>query len=98
MTVLQPNKNKSSLTKILFIMGLSLLVFVAAEISVYSGTVNLRHEASVTLDKVNLARVANAELKNEYFALMDQKNLDKLAKERGLIKDKSPKWVFVSQL
>lgn len=97
MTVIQPNKNNTKLTKLIFYMCLGLFALVWFEVRVYSESVNLQHELIVLSERADAERVSNAELKNDYYALMDQENLDKLAKQRGLIRDKNPKWVFASQ-
>ncbi|OGE84091.1 MAG: hypothetical protein A3B23_02465 [Candidatus Colwellbacteria bacterium RIFCSPLOWO2_01_FULL_48_10] len=98
MTVIQPNKYKKSAVRLIAPLGFLVLVLLGAEVATYAQMVNLQHDAGVLSARAGELRVENAELKNDFYAITDQKNLDRLAKERGLVQDKNPKWVFASQL
>ena len=64
---------------------------------VYMQTVNLRHDLANAKNHLEEIKVVNAELKDAYYNLVDADNLERLAAERGLIKDKNPQWAFASQ-
>lgn len=97
MTVIQPNR--SSKNPIYLLLGLGILVFlgVSAAIAIHSQTVNLKHDILGVSSELEELKLRNAELKNSFYKLTDQKILEEVAKERGLIQDKNPKWVFASQ-
>lgn len=96
MTVIRPNK-KNRTARLAIRLGLVSILFLILNISVYSGTVDVKHEISEISKNVEQMRANNADLKNEFYSLTGQENLDRLAAERGLVKDKNPKWVFASQ-
>ena len=97
MTVIQPNKSNKNI--IYLFLGLGILVFlgVSAAVAIYSQTVNLKHDIIGLSSELEALKLNNAELKNDFYKLTDQKVLEAVAKERGLIQDKNPKWVFASQ-
>ena len=78
-------------------LGVLLIVGIFASIGVYSQTVALRHDIIELSSKLDEIKIENAELKDNFYKLTDQKVLDKLAKDEGLIQDINPKWIFASQ-
>ena len=64
---------------------------------VYLQTVNLSYDLAKAKQHLEEVKVENADLKNEYYSLVDADNLELLAKERGFIKDKNPQWAFASR-
>lgn len=98
MTVIQPNKNNKSFLKLIFFLGAVVSGLVWIEVRVYSQTVDLKHEMAAVSERIGELSVENAELRNSFYAMTDQKNLNRLAKDIGLVQDKNPKWVFASQL
>lgn len=98
MTVIQPNKNNRQLFRTIFMMGFAVAGLLLTEIWIYSQTVNLKHDTITLGSKLDDLRLENAGLKNKFYSLTAKANLDLLAKQKGLIEDKNPKWVFVSQL
>ena len=64
---------------------------------VYLQTVNLRHDLADAKQHLEEVKVENADLKNEYYSLVDADNLETLARERGFIKDRNPQWAFASR-
>ena len=97
MTIIRPNKNKSYWNFILFFLGSAVFACVILITLFYSLTVSIRHEAQQLEVKIENLRLANAELRNELFSLTSFDHLQKIAAEKGLIKDKNPQWAFVSQ-
>ena len=105
MTIIQPN-NRHVLANMF--VGISALLFVVAlgyGILSYSALVDLNHEVEVLNKKIESTEIVNAELKNQLYKALDLKNLEEVAKQRGLLKDKGAKyfetssvtpWVFAS--
>ena len=96
MTVIQPNKNRS-LIQLMFIFGAILVSIASLYVVLYSKTVSLKHDIQEVETELNTLKVQNAELKNSFYSVVDSRELDKLAQEKGLIYDKNPKWEFASQ-
>ncbi len=97
MTVIQHNRATKNI--VYLFLGLGILVFlgVSAAVAIYSQTVDLKHDIIGLSSELEDVKLKNADLKNSFYKLTDQKVLDGVAKERGLIQDKNPKWVFASQ-
>src|SRR5688572_26017898 len=98
MTVIQPNKNNKSASKAIFMISVMVFGLLLTEIWNYSQTVNLKHDTITLGSKIDALRLENAELKNKFYGMTGKGSFDSLAKQRGLVEDKNPKWVFVSQL
>ena len=79
-------------------MGVAVFALLFTEISIYSQTVSLKHDTITLGNKIDNLRLENGELKNRFYNLTDKNSLEELARKKGLIEDKNPKWVFVSQL
>jgi len=97
MTIIQPNKNKD-VKRLAISLGLFLVCIIGVWVFVYIQTVNLRHDLADAKNSLEEMKVQNAELKDKYYGLVDADNLEKLAEDRGLVKDKNPQWAFVSPL
>lgn len=97
MTVIQPNKNSIAGVGLFFVLGAILCLGILVEVFAYSQTVSLKHDIIQLSSEIEEMRLMSAELKNDLYKITDQKNLDALAKELGLVQDKNPKWVFASQ-
>ncbi|PIR98524.1 MAG: hypothetical protein COT88_01125 [Candidatus Colwellbacteria bacterium CG10_big_fil_rev_8_21_14_0_10_41_28] len=96
MTIIKPNKEKKESRSFVYagiICGSMLVVTVIS----YIGLVNTRHDLSSMRNDVEDLKVENAELKNDYYNLVKSDNLERLAEERGLVKDRNPKWALASQ-
>lgn len=98
MTIIQPNRNKGArywtlLIATLATSSLGLVLYVA---SLYSKTVDLKHDIARIEEDIKKERVTNAETKSQLFRMTDPQLLTETAKQKGLIEDKSPKWVFAS--
>jgi len=97
MTIIQPNKYKD-VKKLTISLSMFLVGTILMWMFVYLQTVNVRHDLASSKERLEEMKVENAELKDRYYGLVDADNLEKLAEERGLVKDKNPQWAFVSQL
>ena len=62
-------------------------------IFLYNQLVNLRHEITSQENNLQKAEVESAELKNNLYAAVDAKNLEKLAADKALIIDKNPQYL-----
>lgn len=96
MTIIQPNKYKD-LKRLVISLGVFLVGIILIWVFVYLQTVNLRHDLVNTKQHLEEAKVENADLKNEYYSLVDTDNLEILARERGFIRDRNPQWAFASR-
>ena len=63
----------------------------------YLSLVGLRHDILKTREGLEELKVANAEIKNAYYTLTSNENLEQLALQLGLIKDRTPQWALASQ-
>lgn len=97
MTIIRPNKNKNYWNFILLFLGSAVFACVILTILFYSLTVSVKHETKQLEVKIENLRLASAELRNELSNLTSFDHLQEIAEKKGLIKDKNPQWVFVSQ-
>jgi len=97
MTIIQPNKYKD-VKRLIFSLGAFVLGITLLWVFVYLQTVSLRHDIVSTREGLELAKIENAELKSQYYGLVDSDNLENLATEQGFVKDKNPQWAFASRL
>ena len=74
----------------MFWILVSLFALIAFEIVLYNKNVSARHAITVTHEELRALQSANADLKNQLFALLDFKNADMLAANLGLVKDSRP--------
>ncbi|MCR4260940.1 MAG: hypothetical protein NUV96_01190 [Candidatus Colwellbacteria bacterium] len=96
MTIVQPNKEKN-LRNITALCVTGVVLMLGIALFSYLSLVGLRHEISNTRESLEELKVANAELKNDYYALTSNDNLEQLASQLGLVKDKTPQWALASQ-
>ena len=96
MTIIRPNKYKD-IKRLVISLGVFLVGTILVWVFVYLQTVNLSHDLTKAKHRLEEVKVENADLKNEYYSLVDADNLEALAKERGFIKDKNPQWAFASR-
>jgi len=96
MTIIQPNKHKD-IKRLTVSLSIFLVGTILMWMFVYLQTVNLKHDLANAKNHLEEMKVENAELKDRYYDFVDANNLEELAVERGLVKDKNPQWAFVSQ-
>ena len=96
MTILQPNKI-NSLRKLIIPLGIFIIGMILIWVFVYIQTVDLKYDLVEAKQHLEEIKVENADLKNEYYNLVDASNLEILAKEAGFVKDKNPQWAFASR-
>ena len=93
MTIVQLHNSNSKLNVLMFLLMGILAVSAVVGILLYNQMVNLRHEIVSQENNLQKAEVLGAELKNNLYAAVDTKNLQRLAVENGLVVDKSPRYV-----
>jgi cell division protein FtsL len=98
MTIIQPNKHKLNKLSDILLVGVGIVVFGIAVLTVfsYSRVAGLKHNISLLESDIEKSRAVNADLKNSLFKMTDPQLLESIATEKGLIEDKNPKWVFAS--
>ena len=97
MTIIEPKKNKLRLnfavTAIMALILLGSLLIVFA----YNRSVSMNYKLSETLKSIESLRVANAELKNSLYVILDLQNVEKLADKLGLVKEKRPDYLSINR-
>ncbi len=98
MTIIQPNKNNQQTNFYISVLMSFLVVSAVWGVFLYNQLVNLRHE--VNRQEINLRRaeVTNAELKNNLYNIIDNKNLESSTNTQSLILDKNPEYLKRQQL
>src|SRR3989344_6741160 len=93
MTIVQLHNSNSKLNVLMFLLMGILAVSAVVGILLYNQMVNLRHEIVSQENNLQKAEVLGAELKNNLYAAVDTKNLQRLAVQNGLVVDKAPRYV-----
>ena len=96
MTIIQPNKNED-IRQLITLLTIGLVAVCLAVVFLYMQTVSLEHNLARKHNTLETLKVENAELKNNFYNLVDVGNLEKLAGELGLVQDKNPQWAFASR-
>ncbi|MEX0689844.1 MAG: hypothetical protein WD471_00780 [Candidatus Paceibacterota bacterium] len=96
MTIIKPNKNKSTFLPLMLIFTI-VLVGGLVYIQQYNELADNRHEIETLKEGIKQAEVANAELKNEFYKVTDPSNLESLALELNLRMEKSPSYLNINQ-
>lgn len=97
MTIIRPNAYKE-IKKLVALLSVVLVGTLLLGVFIYLQTVSMKHDIANAQDNLDELKVENADLKNSFYGMMDSDNLEKLALERGLVKDKNPQWAFASEL
>lgn len=78
---------------------MSVLVITAVwGVFLYNQLVSLRHETEKQNSDLRRAEVQNAELKNNLYSVIDERNLKSLINKQSLIFDKNPQYLKTEQL
>mgnify|MGYP001559055688 CR=1 FL=1 len=96
MTIARPNKDRD-LKRCWMHSGLGLGGMILIVLLSHLSLVQLKHELDSARDNIEVMKVGNADLKNQYYQLISTENLERLATEKGLVKDKNPEWALVSR-
>ena len=93
MTIIQPNKS-SYKTNFLMILVIGFIILEAIlGIFAYSKSVRLGYLINQEQKDIQQLEVENAEFKNHLYAVLDFQNVEKIAAELGLIKEKRPDYL-----
>jgi cell division protein FtsL len=105
MTLIQPNRQNFILNFILITLIVMVTVSVIWLIVLYNKTVSLSHGASALRESITKIEAQNSEIKGSIFAFFDPDRMTAFAAERGMVADRSPKylpiikeWVVASHL
>ena len=94
MTFVQPNENNlSAMNILLFSMTLVLLGVAVFGVFIYNELVNLRHDVTSENSDIKKTEVENAELKNNFYVLVDTKNFALVAENSPLVIDNNPEYL-----
>jgi cell division protein FtsL len=89
MTIIEPNKNY--IFNPFLILSAVFLIFMAIlGIWLYNQNVNLRHAISESRKNLQEQSALNADLKNKYYQILNNRNIEGVVKQKGLIPDKNP--------
>jgi cell division protein FtsB len=97
MTIVQPNRNQD-IKRLIAVLSSFLVAYFLMSVFIYLQTVNLKHDLAKQRKALDDLKVENADLKNQFYSLIDVSNLERLAQERGLIQDANPQWASASPL
>lgn len=96
MTIIRPRKNPQTIRKTIIFFGALLLVGVAVLIVIYNRTVEIEHGITELRKDFEQVQARNAELKDGFFKLFSNENVERVAREKHLIRDKEPQFMEVA--
>ena len=67
-------------------------------IFIYNQLVSLRHEVKKQENNIQQAEVQNAELKNNLYSILNEKNIESLINQQSLILEKNPNYIKTAKL
>ena len=97
MTILQPHKKITLLTKILIVLVIPLALGIGYLVMLSNQTVNLRHEISKINLEIQKVQNENVEIKDRIFALFDNQSLADFSQTHALVQEKTPEYLEVNQ-
>lgn len=95
MTIIKPSKLKLNIYALISIFALLLLV--SFYIYEYNYSVILRRGIKILEKELVTIQNQDVDLKNRLYSLIDPKNLEKIAQEKGLITEKRPSYLKISE-
>ena len=78
MTIIQLNKNNHKKNFLVSILMMVSIVMAVGGIFIYNQLVSLRHEVKKQENNIQQAEVQNAELKNNLYSILNEKNIESL--------------------
>lgn len=102
MTIITPSSPKRRVKRhplqgVSAALAATLVLLVLLTAALYAHTVSVRHQATRLAERLEGARGENADLKTRLFALNDPTRGTEFLKERGMVQDTRPQWVFASR-
>lgn len=67
-----------------------MVVMAVFSIYFYNRNVDLRHSINSISRELQVQRTVNADFKNQYYQVLNSKNVEIIAKQKGLIPEKNP--------
>ncbi len=92
-TIIRPNQNKNSINLTIILLSIGLFTMVSVGVLLYNQIVNLQHFVSSQSDYLEASKLANVDLKNRLYQLVDSKNLINLANQMGMVKVNNPEFL-----
>lgn len=93
MTIIQPHKRQFNIRLAILIALFIAVVFM--NISVYNAIVDMRYALKTQEKSLKTLEVANAELKNKLYGLLDVGNASLVAEKLSLVKERRPEYLYV---
>lgn len=97
MTIIQLNKNNHKKNFLISILMMVSVVMAVFGIFIYNQLVSFRHEVKKQENSIQQAEVQNAELKNNLYSILNEKNIESLINQQSLILEKNPNYERLSQ-
>jgi cell division protein FtsL len=95
MTTIGPQKRKMQMKLVTFGFLAVFAIGAFLGIPLYADIVNLKHDIRDAEKRVASLEVRNAEVKNEFYELIDAERLEKLATDLGLVFEKNPSYIEI---
>ncbi|MEK9168565.1 MAG: hypothetical protein AAB698_02080 [Patescibacteria group bacterium] len=98
MTIIQLNKNNHKKNFLISILMMVSVVMAVWGIFIYNQLVSLRHEVKKQENNIQQAEVQNAELKNNLYSILNEKNIESLINQQSLILERNPNYIKTAKL
>src|SRR5690349_18678165 len=95
MTIIQPNKQRSSYRLILGLFFLFLFVGALGAVFLYNNVVDLGNRLAAKEKTLQSLEVSNAELKNKLYALTDARTAKEKLQASSLVLDQHPEFITI---
>ncbi|MEK7520529.1 MAG: hypothetical protein AAB560_00420 [Patescibacteria group bacterium] len=97
MTIFQPRRGLIKENVRILLLAAALILAGTAYVFEYNQTVSLRHEIERQSLLLRDGELANVELKNDYYRLVDASALEAAALDNGLTLDGNPQYLNANQ-
>lgn len=93
MTIIEPNKNKFRFNFTIAFIASFTAIEIVFGIFIYSQNVSVNYQLTEKNKIVENFQAQNADLKNRLYTILDFQNVDQLADQLGLIKERKPDYL-----
>lgn len=97
MTLIQPEPSLARMTYALWALGVALAIVASSLIAMYAGVVDLRHDMAAAREDIQALETESASLRDNMYALLEPASQDALVAARGLVADRSPRYITIDQ-
>ena len=97
MTIIEPNKNKKTVAKLLWGGGALLFGIAIWSVMVYNETVNIEQAIKIKDTELHETKAKNIELQNTLYALTDVRRLREAADRAGLMRVEKPEYIEIGE-